>query len=162
MVLWELPKITGAHACLRAGEEVIPKYAASRYAMNPSGSVGNQRLLGEAEGEGAVEAGAEGEGLVGEQLLGGALPPALVPPGRRRLGGGEGLPHRVLAGGSTATDEHGGEAKRNPSVLLRQRCGGWVGLGRAGAKRQAVPFPSMEPKQFPNLARRPVLSSTYN
>ena len=43
------------------------------------------KLLGEAEGEGGVEAGAEGEDLVGEQLLGGALPPALLPPRRDGL-----------------------------------------------------------------------------
>ena len=103
---------------------------------------GNQRLLGEAEGEGAVEAGAEGEDLVGEQLLGGALPPALLPPGRRRLGGGEGRSHRALAGGgsaSTNTEGRRSEEKSKWSFFYGSAagCGGWVGLGWAEEKKQA-------------------------
>ena len=125
--------------------------------MNPSGCGGEPaiKLLGEAEGEGAVEAGAEGEDLVGEQLLGGALPPALLPPGRRRLGGGEGRSHRALAGGGSATTKTGREERRREIevfFLLRQRCGGWVGLGRAREKRQAVPF-LLPPRPMDHHAR---------
>ena len=44
---------------------------------------GNQRLLGEAEGEGAVEAGAEGEVAFGEEMLCcGAATAALLLAGR--------------------------------------------------------------------------------
>lgn len=46
-----------------------------------------------------MEAGAEREDLVGEQLVGAALPPTLLPPGRRRPRGGEGGSHRALASG---------------------------------------------------------------
>lgn len=53
------------------------------------------KLPGEAEGEGVVQAGAEGEDAVGEKMLSGAgaaaLPPALLLPGRLR---GRGA-HRV-------------------------------------------------------------------
>lgn len=115
----------------------------SKYGMNSSVH-GNKQLLGEAEGEGVAEAGAEGEDLVGEQVLGGgaaaALPPALLPPGRRRLGGGEGRSHRVLAAQDGRRQHHtgGGEERtRSRRSEEKSKCstsGGWVDLGRTGEK----------------------------
>jgi hypothetical protein len=61
-----------------------------------------------------VEAGAQGEDLVGEQLLGdGALPPALLPQGRRRLGGGDGRTHRDSTRASRRR-----RRKRNPTSAV--------------------------------------------
>jgi hypothetical protein len=61
-----------------------------------------------------VEAGAQGKDLVGEQLLGGgALPPALLPQGRRQLGGGDGRTHR------DSTRALKRRRKRNPTSVLR-------------------------------------------
>lgn len=75
-----------------------------------------------------MEAGAEREDLVGEQLVGAAaaaLPPALLPPGRRRLRGGEGRSHRVWTRARHGRTED--ERNRNVLLLAQRQIGlGWA------------------------------------